>query len=247
MTKNNGGFLFTAQWETPGSLSLEPLLQGLEALKKGGEVVHILEGEGGLSPLVAAAKARKMGLKPVVHVQCRDRNRRALFSDLATLAALGVKEVVISTGGHSPQLAPAKPVYDLDVIQILQMMQDMGRGRDLAGRPLAGSFSVSPGVVVNLRGEPELEKLSLRKKMDMGAAFALLTPSTRLEEIEAVASWVSLPTIASVKLEEANSQEIVAMARPLMNGGVRGLNLIVGSGQEGRGAEVLAQMRRSLS
>ena len=46
-----------------------------------------------MSPLAAVALAREQGVRTVVHVSCRDRNRLALRSQVIGAAALGSEGV----------------------------------------------------------------------------------------------------------------------------------------------------------
>jgi len=49
-------------------------------------------GEARMSPLAAVALAREQGVRTVVHISCRDRNRLALQSQVVGAAALGAEE-----------------------------------------------------------------------------------------------------------------------------------------------------------
>src|SRR5919201_4327891 len=55
-------------------------------------------GEARMSPLAAVALAREQGVRTVVHVSCRDRNRLALQSQVVGAAALGAEGVLCVHG-----------------------------------------------------------------------------------------------------------------------------------------------------
>jgi 5,10-methylenetetrahydrofolate reductase len=140
------------------------------------------------SSLVACVKLRAAGLPPVLQMVCRDRNRLSLQSELLSAAAFGVNEVLCLTGdyttfGDHPQ---AKPVFDLDSVQLLSAAKRLMGGRDLAyypdrkdpskmvdGESLDGDPPVFLlGCVVNPGAEPlEPQIMKLRKKIDAGADF----------------------------------------------------------------------------
>jgi methylenetetrahydrofolate reductase (NADPH) len=115
------------------------------------------------------------GVEPVMQLTCRDRNRLALQSDLLAAAAMGIPNVLLMTGDH-PKFgdhADAKPVFDLDSVQLLwaaRMMRDEGRllsGRALSTRP--GWFI---GAVENPFAPPAgFRAARLAKKADAGAEF----------------------------------------------------------------------------
>src|SRR5207248_11734954 len=87
--------------------------------------------------------AMQEGVEPVMQVQCRDKNRIALQSELLSAAALGIPNVLLLTGDH-PRFGDhpeAKPVFDLDSIQLIwtaRMLRDQRKllsGRDLSVPP----------------------------------------------------------------------------------------------------------------
>ena len=67
-----------------------------------------------LSPLAAAALLLNVGIDPVLHMNCRNRNRIALRSDLLGAAALGVSSLLLMRGKEIPKdtRPRIKSVYD---------------------------------------------------------------------------------------------------------------------------------------
>ena len=66
-----------------------------------------------------------------MQLTCRDRNRMGLQSELLSSHVLGVKNVLCLTGdyisvGDHPQ---AKPVFDLDSVQLLQTVDMLNQGK----------------------------------------------------------------------------------------------------------------------
>src|SRR6516162_5771800 len=59
-------------------------------------------GQARMSPLAAVALAREQGVKTVVHVSCRDRNRLALQAQVVGAAALGAEAVLCMQGDPVP-------------------------------------------------------------------------------------------------------------------------------------------------
>src|SRR6266581_8300947 len=55
-------------------------------------------GQARMSPLAAVALAREQGVRTVVHISCRDRNRLALQSQVVGAAALGSEGVLCLYG-----------------------------------------------------------------------------------------------------------------------------------------------------
>ena len=117
------------------------------------------------------------GLEPVFQMTCRDRNRLALQSDLLSASVLGIENVLCLTGdlpvlGDHPQ---AKPVYDLDSVQLLWVIKNLNEGHDMEGNELTGTPSFFPGASVNPGADSEasfeLQIIKMKKKIAAGARF----------------------------------------------------------------------------
>jgi methylenetetrahydrofolate reductase (NADPH) len=142
------------------------------------DAINVPDNTGGvahMAPLAAAALLVREGIDPILHVACRDRNRLALQSDLLGAAVLGVRNVLCLTGDHMihgdhPQ---ARPVFDLDSIQLLGLVRHMAReGRYLSGREIRPAPDLLPGAVENPFAPPyDFRPLRLQKKVEAGARF----------------------------------------------------------------------------
>jgi len=130
-----------------------------------------------LGSLATCHLLKEKGLDPVFQITCRDRNRLALQSDLLSAYVLGIENVLAITGdlpvlGDHPQ---AKPVYDLDSVQLLEVIKRLNEGYDMAGNELKGKTNFFPGAVVNpgagTRAAFELQLIKMEKKIKAGASF----------------------------------------------------------------------------
>jgi len=115
-------------------------------------------------------------LEPIMQMACRDKNRIALQSDLLGAAAIGIRNILCITGDHQSlgNHPSAKGVYDIDSIQLIQIIKNM---RDdgifqsgdaiLSGRP-----DVFIGATANPFADPyEFMVDRLEKKIRAGANF----------------------------------------------------------------------------
>lgn len=181
-----------------------------------------------LGSLAACRLLREKGLDPVLQVTCRDRNRLALQSDLLSAAALGIENVLALTGdypslGDHPQ---AKPVYDLDSVQLLWLISRLNQGYDMVGNELRGKTNFFPGAVVNPGADTEaaleLQLIKMEKKVAMGAKFFQTQAVYDLRAFEKFikrVSWLGVPILAGIiPLKSAK------MAR-YMNENVSGVNV----------------------
>ncbi len=130
-----------------------------------------------LGSLAACHLLKEKGLDPVFQVTCRDRNRLALQSDLLSAHILGIENVLAITGdlpslGDHPQ---AKPVYDLDSVQLLWVIGRLNEGYDMVGNELKGKPDFFSGAVVNPGANTEaafeLQLIKMEKKIAVGARF----------------------------------------------------------------------------
>ena len=130
-----------------------------------------------LGSLATCYLVKEAGVEPVFQMTCRDRNRIALESDLLSAWVLGVENVLAITGdlpalGDHPQ---AKPVYDIDSVQLLQVIKGLNEGHDMVGNELQGKPSFFPGAVVNPGADTEaafeLQLIKMEKKIEVGARF----------------------------------------------------------------------------
>jgi len=130
-----------------------------------------------LGSLATCHLLKESGVEPILQMTCRDRNRLALQSDLLSAYALGIENVLALTGdlpslGDHPQ---AKPVFDLDSVQLLWVISRLNEGYDMVGNELKGKPNFFPGAVVNpganTRAAFELQLIKMEKKIMAGARF----------------------------------------------------------------------------
>ena len=130
-----------------------------------------------LGSLATCHLLKERGLDPVFQMTCRDRNRLALQSDLLSAHILGIENVLAITGdlpslGDHPQ---AKPVYDLDSVQLLWVIGRLNEGYDMVGNELKGKPNFFSGAVVNPGADTEasfeLQLIKMEKKIAAGARF----------------------------------------------------------------------------
>ncbi|MCD5397605.1 methylenetetrahydrofolate reductase [candidate division NPL-UPA2 bacterium] len=174
---DSGKFAITSEVAPPKGTDVSRLLEEAEVLKGRVTAINVTDLQSsvmrmGSLPVCHLLQAR--GLEPILQVTCRDRNRLALQSDLLNAAVLGIKNVLCLTGdyptsGDHPQ---AKPVFDLDSVQLLQAAVKLQNGQDMAGKKLQGSPKFFLGAVVNPGAEPlEPQLIKMEKKIKAGAQF----------------------------------------------------------------------------
>lgn len=173
-----GEFAITSEVGPPKGTNVEKVLEEAEKYLKGRvDAVNVTDLQSSvmrLGSLVTCYLLKERGMEPVLQVTCRDRNRLALQSELLNAAVLGIENVLCLTGDHVSlgDHPDAKPVFDLDSVQLLRAAKGLMEGHDMAGNELDGAPNFFLGAVVNPGYEPlELQLLKMEKKIEAGAQF----------------------------------------------------------------------------
>jgi methylenetetrahydrofolate reductase (NADPH) len=128
-----------------------------------------------LSSMSACALLVQEGLEPVMQMTCRDRNRLAMQSDIFGAVCFGVRNLLCLSGDHQHfgNHPGAKNVYDLDSVQLVQMVAKMrDQGLTQGGDPIDGSVPMLIGAAENPFGDPfEMRVIRLAKKVAAGVDF----------------------------------------------------------------------------
>jgi methylenetetrahydrofolate reductase (NADPH) len=176
-----------------------------------------------VSNVAVAALLLAEGIDPIMHMNCRDRNRVALQSDIVGARALGLNNLLIARGtayptGHRPKTTS---VFDLGAIDLIAVAATIREGDAFPGTAPAGSHDLYVGTVATAFNptrtwEPE----KLKSKADAGAQFIqlqLCNDLALLREyaariVESKLTWrlqflVGLPVLPSAKAARALRKE----------------------------------------
>ena len=174
----SGEFAVTAEISPPRGADPAAIRRRAEPLRGLVDAVNITDNAGAhvrMASWAGSLLAAEAGIEPVMQVTCRDRNRLALQSDLIAAGALGIPNVLLMTGDH-PRFGDhpdAKPVFDLDGMQLIQAARTMrDEGLLMSGR----SLSVRPGWLIGAVENPfappaDQRAAILGKRADAGAEF----------------------------------------------------------------------------
>jgi len=172
-----GKFIVTSEIGPPKGIDIKEMLDDAELIKGKVDAINVTDLQSSVLRLGSMAVCHILkgrGIEPILQMTCRDRNRLALQSDLLSAAVLGIENVLALTGDY-PTLGDhpeAKPVFDLDSVQLLDVIRSLQEGKDMKGNPLKGSPKFCVGAVVNPGADPlEPEILKMEKKIEAGALF----------------------------------------------------------------------------
>lgn len=130
-----------------------------------------------MSSLACSKLSLENGLEPVLQIQCRDRSRNGILSDVMGASALGIRNILCLGGDYhnkGPSPRPYQPEqFDIDSVQMLYMLRRLrDEGKHIDGREL----EVRPKYFLGAAGSPFTLKpaynaIRTEKKINAGAQF----------------------------------------------------------------------------
>jgi methylenetetrahydrofolate reductase (NADPH) len=201
----NGKFAVTAEIGPPKNADPEVIRRKARIMKGCIDAFNVTDGQTAVVRMASWAACligREEGIDPIVQMTCRDRNRIALQMDILGIAALGINNVLCLTGdyvtmGNHPS---AKPVYDLDSIQLIKIVKGM---RDDKRFQNGEKIDVEPRLYIGAVSNPFggyplwVDVIRLEKKVEAGADFIQTQCVFNLEKFE---EWMKL--VRQKKLHE---------------------------------------------
>ncbi len=122
-----------------------------------------------MSGIAAAAILIQGGIDPIVHMNCRDRNRIALQKDFLGAAALGVTSVLVMRGKKIPESTKlgVRNVFDTPALEFMAYIQSL---KNAESTSLVSDFLVGASAELF---DPDVDwtPKNLIRKRDAGANF----------------------------------------------------------------------------
>jgi homocysteine S-methyltransferase len=208
-----GRFVAVAEIASPRGLDLTAsTVQARRFRERGALAVNIPDyprSGARASALALAALVEQSGIETLLHYTCRDRTLIGMQSDLVGAHAMGIRNVLLTTG--SPARSGSYPgetsVFEVDSIGLLNVAHRLNRGLDVAGQSIGVPTRFHLGAVVNpLAADPDLEWRRLAHKIEAGAEFLVTPPVLDIEAFEGVLGRLrdtGLPVLAGVAALES--------------------------------------------
>ena len=121
----------------------------------------------------------RTGLRPLIHIACRDRNLIGTQSHMMGFDALGIDHVLAVTGNPARfgDLPDSSSVYDMTSFEIIRMIKQLNDGIAFSGKPLKQKAKFVVGAAFN----PNVRHLDkavarLEKKIASGADYVMTQP-----------------------------------------------------------------------
>lgn len=221
-------FIITGEIAPPKGVNVAACIKEAEDMSKKAVAINVTDLQSSVmkaGSLIVSQMLKSRGIEPVFQMTCRDRNRLALQSDLLSASIAGIENVLCLTGdyvsfGDHPQ---AKPVFDLDSVQLLKAAAGLMEGADLAGKKLDGAPKFFLGGVCTPLADPiEPQIIKMEKKIKAGAKFfqtqAVFDVAQFARFLEQ-AKYLNVPVIAGIVVLKS-----AGMAK-FMNANVSGIKV----------------------
>lgn len=172
-----GEFVITGECGPPKGTDIKEMLHHAKGMLGYVHGINVTDNQSSVMRIASLPVCKlllDMGHDPVFQITGRDRNRLAIQSDLLGAHILGIRNVLCLTGDgvQAGDHKDAKPVFDMESVQILQAVDALNSGKDLAGNELKGSTSLFGGAVVTPESKPiEPQLMKFEKKVGAGARF----------------------------------------------------------------------------
>lgn len=170
--------------DPPRDLDINKFMKGAEALKRAGvDALTLADNSLAVTRMSNMALGHlvqsRTGIRPLIHIACRDRNLIGTQSHMMGFDALGIDHVLAVTGDPARfgDLPGSSSVYDLTSFEIIRMIKQLNEGVAFSGKPLKQKAKFVVGAAFN----PNVRNLDkavqrLEKKIASGADYVMTQP-----------------------------------------------------------------------
>ncbi|MDB9822342.1 methylenetetrahydrofolate reductase [Deltaproteobacteria bacterium] len=202
----SGKFAVLGEFEPPKGADFSSFLKNANLIKGRVDALIVPEMANGVmkaSSLGGCAFLQKEGIETVLQACSRDRNRLALQADILSASALGVKNIMAISGddiqnGDHPK---ARTVNDLDLTELIDAIQNLQKGKDLAGIELKGApqFLIGSTMDTSAAGSLlEIELEDFQKKVESGVDFLITNPVFDIRSFQQFISRIDTKQVAVI-------------------------------------------------
>jgi methylenetetrahydrofolate reductase (NADPH) len=194
---DTGQFAVTAEISPPQNTQFDTIRKNANLIKGYVDAFNVPDGQAAVVSMASWAVCLvgiEEGLDAIVHMTCRDQNRIALQMDILAVSAFGVNNILCLSGdpiyfGNHPK---AKPVFDLDSIQLIRMVKQLRDERKFDNGELI--VGTEPRLFIGAAINPFVQPLEaaldrLKDKVTAGADFVQTQP---IYNIEGFKKWMEL-------------------------------------------------------
>ncbi len=223
---DSGKFLVTGEIGPPKGPDITEMIEHIDLLKDKVHAMNVTDNQSSVMRYPSLATAliiKERGGEPNLQVTCRDRNRLAIEADLLFAYTRGIRSVLCLTGDSIPvgDHKDAKPVFDLESIQLLNLIRSLEEGKDLGGNELNEPVNFFKGAIVTPEANPlEPQLLKFEKKVEAGAEWF---QTQAIYDMEHFAKFMKIARQYPVKIQAGLVLLVSAGMAKYMNKNVPGV------------------------
>lgn len=195
--------------DPPRDLNIDRFMEGSAALKEAGvDAITMADNSLAVTRMSNVAMGHlvqdKLGVRPLVHIACRDRNLIGTQSHMMGLDALGINHVLAVTGDPARfgDLPGSSSVYDLTSFEIIRMIKQLNDGISFSGQPLSRKSQFVVGAAFN----PNVRHLNkaverLERKIESGADYIMTQPvydAALIENVYEATKHLDIPVFIGI-------------------------------------------------
>ncbi|MBM4462789.1 MAG: 5,10-methylenetetrahydrofolate reductase [Chloroflexi bacterium] len=223
-------FIVTAEAAPVKGSNMSKPIENIELLKDKVDALNVTDNQSSVMrypSLGTCLLVKERGGEAVLQITCRDRNRLAIQADLLFAWSRGIGNVLCLTGDSIDvgDHKEAKPVFDLDSVQLIHLVHTLNSGKDMAGNNLDGGADFCIGTTATPSADPlEPQLVKVAKKLEAGVNFIQTQAVYEPDELKRFMEFVRKKD-AKVKVLAGIVPVIGAKMAEYMNENVPGISV----------------------
>jgi methylenetetrahydrofolate reductase (NADPH) len=188
-------FVVTAEAGPVKGSNVAKMIEHIELLKDKVDGLNVTDNQSAVMrypSLGTCLLIKERGAEPVLQITCRDRNRLAIQADLLFAYSRGIDNVLCLTGDSVDvgDHKEAKPVFDLDSVQLIHLVHALNSGKDMVGNELDGGVDFCIGASATPSADPIGPQLiKFGKKIAAGVDFIQTQAIYDLDEFKSFVDY----------------------------------------------------------
>jgi len=190
------GFIVTAEAGPVKGSDVSKMAEHVELLRDKVDALNVTDNQSSVMrypSLGTCLLIKEHGGEPVLQVTCRDRNRLAIQADLLFAWSRAITNVLCLTGDSIDvgDHKEAKPVFDLDSVQLIHLVHTLNSSQDMVGNELIGGTDFCIGTSATPSSDPiEPQLIKVQKKLEAGVNFIQTQAIYELDDLKRFMEFV---------------------------------------------------------
>lgn len=184
-------FVMTVEIDPPKGINYSKLIIESHHLKEMGiDLVNIADNPMArvrMSSMVMAHIIKdEVGLEPILHFTCRDRNILGIQSELLGASALNINVILALRGdpANVGDFPKATSVFDVDSLGLIKIINSLNNGFNFSGVPIDSKTNFIVGIAGNPNSiDLDTDIRRIEEKIQAGASFIQTQPIYEIDKL----------------------------------------------------------------